>query len=81
MKTPVAQIHARLEWASTLCSWKNVHDEMKPAVTGLVRRGLLTLRNTDKALTITPAGKEFLQTHNSTGANFWTDAWSQKIPR
>jgi hypothetical protein len=64
MKNNENQLLARLVWASNLCSWLNVHAEMKPAVAGLVRRGLMERRDSDNALLLTEAGAEYLEAHN-----------------
>lgn len=61
---PETQILARLVWASNLCSWNNVHSEMKSAVAGLVRRGLMVRRESDNALSLTDCGVEYLESHN-----------------
>jgi hypothetical protein len=64
MKNTETQILARLVWAANLSSWLNVHPEMKSAVAGLVRRGLMERRRSDEALTLTAAGVEYLEAHN-----------------
>jgi hypothetical protein len=64
MKTTETQILARLVWASNLCSWLNVHAEMKMAVTGLVRRGLMQRDERDNGLSLTEAGVAYLKAHN-----------------
>lgn len=64
MKTTETQILARLVWASNLCSWNNVHAEMKSAVAGLVRRGLIVRRESDNGLLLTDSGVEYLERHS-----------------
>jgi hypothetical protein len=64
MKTNETQILARLVWASNLCSWGNVHTEMRPAVAGLIRRGLMERRESDNGLWLTDAGVEYLEAHD-----------------
>lgn len=61
MKNTETQIIARLVWASHLCSWANVRAEMKPAVAGLVRRGLMERREHDNALLLTEAGADYME--------------------
>jgi hypothetical protein len=55
------QILARLIWASHLGSWTNIHPQMRPAVVGLVRRGLMERRESDNALRLTDAGAAYLE--------------------
>lgn len=91
------QVLARLAYATHLCSWNNVHAEMKAAVTGLCRRGLMGRRGSDNALFLTSEGAEFLKRNGVPlnaaeehtqgtaealfpSAEFWTDAWGQRIP-
>ena len=99
MKTTLthAQLVARLEYASTLCSWLNVHDKMKPAMVGLIRRGLAVRRSSDEALMFTDEGHELLEANKHLitshwqsgaglnaiveGAQYWLDQWNQKIPK
>lgn len=57
----IRQLTARLVYASHLSSWRNIHPEMKPAVTGLLRRGFMERRKKDEALTLTSKGTEFLE--------------------
>ena len=91
-----AQLIARLEYASHLCSWNNIHPEMKPAIAGLVRRGLAERRLRDSALILTDEGEDLLDankhlitSHHQSGsgknalvegAQYWLDQWNQKIP-
>lgn len=55
------QILARLVWASHLCSWRNCHPEMKSAIAGLMRRGLMERRESDNALRLTDAGAAYME--------------------
>lgn len=64
MKNTETQILARLVWASNLCSWLNAHAEMKAAVSGLVRQGLMERRSNDNALLLTEEGADYLAAHN-----------------
>lgn len=60
VKITTIQVVARLLYADSLCSWLNVHDEMKPAMSGLVRMGLAVRRFRDETFKVTDAGKELI---------------------
>lgn len=80
------QVVARLEWVSHLCSWLNVHDDMKPVVVGLMRRGLVVREKEDNALYLSEAGEAVLEKAGNPsspvdGAEYWVDQWKQSIPR
>ncbi len=97
MKLSNAQLVARLEYAATLSSWDNVHNEMKAAMTGLIRRGLAFRRQDDERFDLTDEGRDVLNgnkclfkgewrsgsgvTKLVEGAEYWVDQWNQKIPK
>lgn len=79
------QVVARLEWVSHLASWLNVHDEMKPIVVGLMRRGLVVREKGDNALYLSEKGEAMLEKAGKpsapvAGAKYRQDRWPQDIP-
>jgi len=97
VKLTHAQLVARLQYASSLCSWLNVHDPMKPSMVGLIRRGLARRSRDDESFTLTDEGWELLTSNKRlitgrwqsgaglnaivAGAQYWLDRWNQKLPR
>lgn len=55
-----AQLIARLEYVSHLASWLHTHAEMKPALVGLMKRGLVYRDKSDEAIGLTEKGQKML---------------------
>lgn len=49
-----------LRYANGLLSWNNIHPEKKPAMVGLIRRGLAIRRKADEAFFLTEKGQNHL---------------------
>lgn len=80
MKLTTAQLVARLEYASVLCSWLNVHALMKPAMAGLMKRGLASRRQSDEAFTLTEEGEDMLKANKAMLSGGYHDASGVYVP-
>jgi hypothetical protein len=65
MKLTNAQLVARLYYAANVCAWGNVHPEMKPAMRGLIKRGLAERWGEANAFGLTEQGEEILNANKS----------------
>ena len=80
MKITTAQLVARLQYASGLCSWLNVHAEMKTAMAGLIKRGLASRRQTDEAFDLTEKGFDMLKANMALLSGGYHDASGAYVP-
>ena len=80
MKLTTAQLVARLQYANHLCSWNNVHLEMKSAMRTLIKNGLAERRGDDNAFVLTEEGEAMLDANKALMSGGHHDASGAYVP-